>query len=135
MMQKKILTVMTIACLAGFSLASPVLAEKGGKGNAPKTQHSHVITEVKSGFCPPGLAKKNPPCIPPGQAKKSGAVTHDHLRIGDVIDRDDWVLIRNPRDYGLYDGPYVRYGDHVYRINSDTGRILSVIGLIDALLN
>ena len=23
-------------------------------------------------FCPPGLAKKTPPCIPPGQAKKTG---------------------------------------------------------------
>jgi hypothetical protein len=23
-----------------------------------------------AGHCPPGLARKNPPCVPPGQAKK-----------------------------------------------------------------
>lgn len=30
----------------------------------------YYVTETRSGHCPPGLAKKNNGCMPPGQAKK-----------------------------------------------------------------
>ena len=44
-------------------------------------------TEAGGGsrHCPPGLAKKNPPCIPPGQVGRRG----DHRGDGDHDDRDD----------------------------------------------
>jgi Ni/Co efflux regulator RcnB len=32
--------------------------------------HDYYRTESRSGHCPPGLAKKNNGCMPPGQAKK-----------------------------------------------------------------
>lgn len=45
--------------------------------------------------CPPGLAKKNPPCVPPGQARQ-GVTTSEWLArnaIGDRISREDMMLL------------------------------------------
>jgi len=71
----------------GFATA-PVLAEKPdwageGKGHGKgkqKSKHfdddkrvhvrSYYDEEFRGGNCPPGLAKKNNGCLPPGQAKK-----------------------------------------------------------------
>jgi hypothetical protein len=68
--------------------AVPALAEKPewagegkgqGKGNQQKKHfdddkrtdvRSYYEDEYRSGRCPPGLAKKNNGCMPPGQAKK-----------------------------------------------------------------
>jgi hypothetical protein len=38
------------------------------------TVYSYYRTEYAAGNCPPGLAKKNNGCLPPGQAKKLWAV-------------------------------------------------------------
>ena len=38
------------------------------------TVYSYYRTEYGAGHCPPGLAKKNNGCLPPGQAKKMWAV-------------------------------------------------------------
>lgn len=77
------------ACVAALSLAAaPALAAppewagqgKGhGKGKG-KQKHfdndrrsairGYYEQEYRSGFCPPGLAKKRNGCMPPGQAKK-----------------------------------------------------------------
>lgn len=137
-MHRRILSLMAVACVAGLALATPAQAEKAekaGKQNAAKSAHGQGVARGQEPFCPPGLAKKNPPCVPPGLARKSARAEADPLKIGEVIDREDWDPILDPRDYGLLDGPYVRYGDHIYRINEETGRILAVIGLIDALTN
>ena len=64
--------------------------------------------------CPPGLAKKNPPCVPPGLAKKG-----------------DWVgdfpnIFLDPDRYDL-DGRYGWYqlGENLYvRTDRETGEIL-----------
>jgi hypothetical protein len=68
--------------------AVPALAEKPdwagegkgqGKGKGKKKHfdndkrsyiHSYYEEEFRGGHCPPGLAKKNNGCMPPGQAKK-----------------------------------------------------------------
>lgn len=92
----------------GISLglaAAPALAEKPewageGKGQGKgkqkkkhfdKEKHSHVRSyyedEFRQGFCPPGLAKKNNGCMPPGQAKK--------WRVGRPL----------PKDVVIYDVP------------------------------
>lgn len=83
--------------------------------------------------CPPGLAKKNPPCVPPGQVgKRFGTRVGDTLRIG------DYVLIR---DFDRYDlkrrngWSYYRDDDRIYRIDSGTRKILAVLNLIDAFAN
>ncbi len=38
------------------------------------TVYSYYRTEYAAGNCPPGLAKKNNGCLPPGQAKKMWAI-------------------------------------------------------------
>jgi len=91
------------------------------------------------GFCPPGLAKKSPACVPPGQAKKHRHDTHDYVRRGDRIDDYDYHLIRYPDRYGL--GP-LRPGERYYvvngqilRVNEETYEVLDVIRAISALLD
>ena len=39
-----------------------------------RTVYSYYRTEYVAGSCPPGLAKKNNGCLPPGQARKVWAV-------------------------------------------------------------
>lgn len=79
------------------------------------------------GHCPPGLAKKNPPCVPPGLAKKGVGKQYDrdHDRGDDLADRydrddyeelrtGDWVRI-NGQDYIV-----VRDGDRIVLKRDDT---------------
>ncbi len=80
-----------------------------------------------SANCPPGLAKKNPPCVPPGLAKQ-------RYGVGDRI-VGDYVILRDPRRYGLNDGTYYRVGDYIYRVDRDTLKVLAFIGAAAALLN
>lgn len=78
--------------------------------------------------CPPGLAKKQNGCLPPGQAKKI-------YGRGDIL-QGDYVLIRNPDRYGLDpNSTYYRLGDNVYRVDRDTKAVLDLIGSIAAVLN
>ncbi len=89
-----------------------------------------------NGHCPPGLAKKSPECVPPGQAKKmyNDRDDHDgHYRRGDHIDHYD--RIERPERYGLNDGNYVVSNGYVYRINEQTGEVLALIGAMQNLLN
>jgi hypothetical protein len=80
--------------------------------------------------CPPGLAKKNSACLPPGQAKKIYG-----YRVGDRIERD-YVVLTNPYRYGLdARGTYWRVGDSVFQVNRQTGEILAVIGALSNLMN
>ena len=79
--------------------------------------------------CPPGLAKKNPPCIPPGQAKKYGYKRGDYIR-------DNYVVIRRPERYGLDPNEtYYRVGDQVLRVDRETREVLDLIGAVSAILN
>lgn len=89
------------------------------------TGHSRGV--VGAADCPPGLAKKNPPCVPPGQARKYGR--------GDVINEDYWI-IRNPGRHGLDpDETYYRVGDYVYRVDRETREVLDLIGAVVRVLN
>ncbi|WP_170463897.1 hypothetical protein [Ruegeria arenilitoris] len=82
----------------------------------------------KGGHCPPGLAKKSIPCVPPGQAKK-------FYNTGDYITRD-YRWINDPYRYGLNRGGYyVRAGDYVYRVDPDTRKVLNLIGAVADILN
>jgi hypothetical protein len=82
--------------------------------------------------CPPGLAKKNPPCVPPGQARKAGIdpfKTGDRLPDGRIIALDPGLF---GRDDNIY---YARYGDTLYRIARDSGQVVTVIGPIGSFGN
>ena len=83
--------------------------------------------------CPPGLAKKDPACVPPGQAGKGGIV------VGDRIDWDRAHVVTRPGLYGLAVPPpgqrYAVVDGRLVRIDEDSARILSIVRLVDALLD
>ncbi|WP_136653203.1 hypothetical protein [Paracoccus aeridis] len=143
------------AVLAASMAAMPALADPGhGNGHGNGKGHGHASGgKEKAGHvrhddgrgrghadhartCPPGLAKKNPPCVPPGQARKHD--DHHGTRVGDVLRVGDYAVIR---DFDRYDlerrrgWDYYRDDDRVYRVDSDTRKILAVINLIDAFTN
>lgn len=84
--------------------------------------------------CPPGLANRNPPCVPPGQARRA-------FREGQVLPRSfsyytpyDTLLGRIPETY-RDDIPsgyrYIYRDDAVYVVDPRTRVVRSIIDLID----
>lgn len=77
-------------------------------------------------FCPPGLAKKNPNCMPPGQYKKYGR--------GDIIP-DSVMYYPLPHDLLLHLHPtpmgtrYVMVDRNVYLIAEGTKKVLDAMVL------
>lgn len=124
-------TLTTVAALAAVLLGAPAVAEPPhGKGKGHGNQ-AHAAYD-----CPPGLAKKNPPCVPPGQARKDDR--RHYPRVGDVLRVGDYVVIRDPGRLNLEtrDGwRYYRDGNRAYRIDPDTRKVLAVIELINAFTN
>lgn len=86
--------------------------------------HDYYFNQFLSGSCPPGLAKKNNGCMPPGQARK-------------------WAIGRPlPRDVTYYDLPpevltqlgqpqagqrYVRVASDILLLNAATGMVVDAI--------
>ncbi|WP_417741108.1 excinuclease ABC subunit A [Salipiger sp.] len=109
---------LALAALSAGALTMPIAASAAPKG------------------CPPGLAKKQNGCNPPGHVK--GYTDRDdddyryRYRTGDRID-GDVIILRNPDRYGLPNGTYYRNDDVVYRVDPETRKVLNVIGAIAAL--
>jgi hypothetical protein len=86
--------------------------------------HEYYGAAFRAGRCPPGLAKKNNGCMPPGQAKK--------WRMGRPLSRDV-VYYQVPQDLIVRLGPPP--GGHRYvRVSSDI--LLVTVGsaiVVDAL--
>jgi len=90
---------------------------------------------VPAGFvngCPPGLAKKSPACVPPGQAKNAGAAAV----LGSALPT---IYASNALPIGLRDiyrdndDYYYRYGDgYVYRVERDNNLVNALLPLIGA---
>ncbi len=80
--------------------------------------------QFKSGHCPPGLAKKNNGCLPPGQAKKWRV---GHRLPGDVIYHD----LPNDllRRLGHNDPAYklIRVGADILKIGVGTGLVVEAV--------
>lgn len=79
------------------------------------------------GHCPPSLAKKNPPCVPPGQVGKS-------YRLGEQYNGDGYWDDADRRRYGLPLLPrgesYYRVGDSLLRVDDETRLILELIDVL-----
>jgi Ni/Co efflux regulator RcnB len=145
--------IVLVLAAAGLLLAAPVLADKPphaggpskgvekdvGKGGGPphgksdgykiSTNDRDVIRryygdQFRAGHCPPGLAKKNNGCLPPGQAKKWG--------IGQRLPRD-LVWYDLPRDlYSRLRPPgdgykYIRAGADILMITVGTMMVVDAI--------
>lgn len=81
--------------------------------------------------CPPGLAKKNPPCIPPGQAKKHGI---EPYHLGQRVPADHIVVI-DPKDCTPADrAPVVRQGDAFFRQLSGDDKAILALSLMAAMM-
>lgn len=92
-----------------------------------KPLKGHPVGVGRVADCPPGLAKKNPPCLPPGLARKYGR--------GDII-FGDYRIVRHPGRYGLdANETYYRVDDYVYRVDRDTREVLDLIGAAVRVLN
>lgn len=126
------------AAIVAMMGAAPAVADPGrGHGKDRYGRHDHQRQKPPARYiadCPPGLAKKNPPCIPPGQARNHD--TRHGNRVGDILRLGDYVIIRNPGRYNLTphrDWRYYRDDSRIYRIDSGSRKVLAVLNLIDAL--
>jgi hypothetical protein len=122
----------SMTIMAAVAVAAVPVPSLADPGRGPD-KHRGNYGEGYRRDCPPGLAKKNPPCVPPGQARKSD--DRYYPRVGDVLRVGDYVVIRDPRRLDLEPGDgwrYYREGDRAYRVDSETRKILSVIQLMDA---
>ena len=119
-----------IAGVAAFAATAPATAKpdhaKGHKGHHAK---GHVGYGM--GGCPPGLAKKNNGCLPPGQAKKL-------YNIGQRWPGNygqAWNYNQIPYDlrsrYGFDDDYRYYYGDgYLYQVDPATMLISQVVSAI-----
>jgi Ni/Co efflux regulator RcnB len=135
------------ALVLGMALglaAAPALAKKDGEGHGKgKQKHAkhekhekhfnhekrvHVLSyydeEFRGGRCPPGLAKKNNGCMPPGQAKK--------WRIGRALPQSVAVYEVPPALVARIGAPpagyrYVRAGPDILLISARNRVVADVI--------
>lgn len=127
--------------------AAPALADDGKHGKKHDSDRHHQSYRYKG--CPPGLAKKNNGCLPPGLAKNYRSYDDDdddyRPRYRRVADRGGYL---RDYDYRYIDDPYryqleplrrgERYaiiGNQVVSVDSSTGRILDLMAVARALLN
>lgn len=120
---------MMIAAVAAALLAGPALANNGnGNGNGHGNAHA-------AAGCPPGLAKKDPACVPPGQAMKGvDAVDWRHRHeIGEVLPEANFYWL-DPDNYDLPRLPdgqaYVVADDVVFAIDRQTYEVMQLINLL-----
>jgi hypothetical protein len=116
---------------AALMIASPTFAKPGqGHGN----KHGYgVVGPVGYGVggCPPGLAKKAIPCVPPGQAKKLYSVGQRFPRGYGALQGYNQIPYDLRSRYGL--DPYDRYyyGDgYIYRVDPRTMLIEQVVSAL-----
>jgi hypothetical protein len=122
-----------IALLIGavaLGFAGPALA-KPGNGHGHGGEGQGYGQGFAMGGCPPGLAKKAIPCLPPGQAKKMYGVGQS-LPLGVADPYSFGQIPPNLRSqYGL--NPYGSYyygNGYLYRVDPRTMLIQQVIGAL-----
>ena len=129
--------IIILAGVAALAATAPAAAKPGkGHGNHSKGNHAiaygdHANYGYGTGNCPPGLAKKNNGCRPPGQAKK-------HYNVGQRLPYGyngytpyNQIPYDVRSQYSL--DPYGRYiydQNYVYRVDPKTQIISSVLNAI-----
>ena len=129
---KHLLILAGVAALAATvpAYAKSDHAQGKGKGHGKHAVHSGLYAPGIGG-CPPGLAKKNNGCLPPGQAKKL-------YNIGQRWPRNygyAWNYNQIPYDlrtrYGFQPGYNYYYGDgYIYRVDPATMLISQAVSAI-----
>ncbi len=115
-----------------LAITGPAMAKPGhAKGHGNHGKHSQHAMGWGAGGCPPGLAKKNNGCMPPGQAKKLYNIGQRFPTTYGQRWSYDQVPYAWRDQYGLnpYDNYY--YGDgYLYRVDPKTQLISQVISAI-----
>jgi hypothetical protein len=148
---KKLILLVGVAALA---VGTPAIAQHGnghgkpakaqssksnGKAHA-KSNRSHLVTTRSGtrlyafnarGTCPPGLAKKNNGCLPPGQAKKAYNVGQRYNRnFGNVWTYNQIPMdLRSRFDFDQDDRYYYRNG-YLYQVDPKTMLVQQVISAL-----
>lgn len=125
-----------LAGAAALASTAPALAKPGKgnpHGNAKAGAHGAHGGHGQMGHCPPGLAKKAVPCMPPGQAKKL-------FNAGQRVPYEYHGLLgynRLPIDLRRYYGrqldPNARYiydDSYLYRVDPETMVVQQVLNAI-----
>lgn len=89
-------------------------------------------SDVDFANCPPGLAKKNPPCVPPGQARHGTGI--DPYKVGDNLPSGYSVILTPPAQPGPDTSVYARSGDQLYRVAPGTGQVQQQVGEVGKLI-
>jgi hypothetical protein len=127
----KMLSLAAGALALGFS--APALAKPGnghGHGNPNAYGHQGPVGYGMGG-CPPGLAKKAVPCVPPGQAKKMYGVGQRLPQgFGSPLGYNQIPYnVRN--QYGLNPGGSYYYGQgYLYRVDPRTMLVQQAIAAL-----
>ena len=125
-MRRLVTLVLALSIAGSISLSAQKPKKQKGKpqethvsvvfvGSQREAARSYFVTQHGRGKCPPGLAKKNNGCLPPGQAKKRYVVGHS-LPHGIVV-RDLPVELSGRLGpapagyrYGILDGDLLKLG-------------------------
>ena len=127
--------IIMLAGAATLALAGPAFAKPGhGNGHGQGSPYAYGMNGPVGygiGGCPPGLAKKNNGCLPPGQAKKLYNVGQRYPRSYGT----PWSYNQIPYDlrnqYGLNPYGNYYYGDgYLYRVDPKTQLIQQVISAL-----
>lgn len=102
---------------------------------------SGFSVEAKDGrHCPPGLAKKEVTCVPPGHANKGKRHDHHDWRRGErvygdyiLIPRSDWERL-NLRDY-RDNTTYLSVDNRILRVARDSLVVLEAVRILDRALD
>ena len=133
MMNKFLLLGLGAAAFAATPAAAQPAHHGKGKHQVHRTAPYSVAGygQQGAGHCPPGLAKKNPACMPPGQYKKMYEVGHRFPQGYSQWTPYDRIPYDIRRQYGL--DPYNRYiydNNYVYRVDPKTMVVSEVLRAI-----
>jgi hypothetical protein len=124
-----------VASIAALSSAGPALGKPGHgnpHNNAPPAGIAGPVG-YGAGGCPPGLAKKNPNCMPPGRYKKLFEVGqrvprgHPSLMAYNQLPysvRDRYSPVLDPRSRYIYDQGYL------YRVDPTTMLVSQIVNTL-----
>ena len=123
-----------LAGAAALAFAGAASAKPGnGHGFGPHGNgNGHGGQGYGVGGCPPGLAKKAIPCVPPGQAKKMYGIGQ-RLPLGGAFSPYSYNRIPYDlrRQYGLAPNGSYYYGDgYLYRVDPRTMLVRQVISAL-----
>jgi len=101
-------------------------------GSRDRDAIERYIRNDRRPFCPPGLAKKNNGCLPPGQAKKYriGDRLPDDLAFFPISDDLRRILSPVPRGY-----EYVQVNKDVLLISDVGKKVIDAVTLLSAIGN